>query len=123
MERQDIESTVNFYIAAWNAENIDTIKAELRKCWKADTTYIDVNTPLTKGIEELAALIMGSNKKVPGRKFKQLTKTDIHNGMGRYTWMLMLPDGNTAEGMDFFEFDEHYYFNRIVGFVTPLVAL
>lgn len=116
MEESKIERAVNFYVKAWDTESIDDIKVILEKCWTAESTYMDPLNPLTLGIDGLAARIQASQLSMPGRRFGQLTKADVHHNTGRYRWLLTQQDGKLIEGMTFFEFNEANYITRTVGF-------
>ena len=120
MEQPGIERNITLYVAAWNEEGLNNIKFALTAFWTDETTYIDFQTPLTTGIDALARLIQQSHALLPGRRFSQLTRPDMHNYTDRYTWRLHRTDGTTADGMDFFEFNSTGFITRIVGFLKPL---
>ena len=116
MNTLSLEESVKLYAQAWNEEGLENIKAALEKCWTAESTYIDPQNPLTKGADELAALIQTSEDKMPGRKFRQLSEPDFHNHSGRFKWLLTRKDGTTREGFDYFEYNDNHQITRIVGF-------
>lgn len=116
MEQSKIERSITLYTAAWNLEGVDDIKFALNAFWTDDTTYMDAQTPLLTGIDAMAALIQQSYTVLPGRKFRQLTHPEVHNNTGRFGWLLVREDETTAEGMDFFEFNNDGYITRIIGF-------
>lgn len=120
MKQSKIERNISLYVAAWNVEDLDTIKLAITEFWTDESTYMDDKTPEIKGIDALANLIHKSYEKLPGRRFSQLTNPDIFNDTGRYTWMLHKKDETTHAGMDFFEFNSEGYITRIVGFLKPL---
>jgi len=120
MEQSKIERNISLYVAAWNEEGLDNIKFALTPFWTDESTYTDDQTPTVTGIDAMANLMLKSYEMLPGRRFSQITHPDIHNNMGRYTWMLHRPDKTTSAGMDFFELNNNGYITRIVGFTKTL---
>jgi hypothetical protein len=60
----------------------------------------------------------------PGHTFRRTSEVDAHHTFGRYSWVLVAPDGVTAvSGTDIVEVDDQGRLTRIVGFfgdVSPL---
>ncbi len=116
MNEQTIEESIRQYIQAWNEKGLKNIKAALEKCWTADSTYADPNNPPTKGLDGLTALIQSSENQMPDRKFSQMSKVEFHHNSGRFKWLLTRKNGETTEGLDYFEYDSANQITRIVGF-------
>lgn len=116
MNTQTVEESVRQYIQAWNEKGLKNIKAALEKCWTADSTYADPNNLPTKGPDGLAAVIQGSQDKMPERKFSQMSKADFHHNSGRFKWLLTQKNGETTEGLDYFEYNSENRITRIIGF-------
>jgi hypothetical protein len=120
MNAQTVEESITLYIQAWNEKGLKNIKAALEKCWTADGTYTDPNNPPIKGLDELAAVIQGSQEKMPDRKIAQTSKVDFHDNSGRYKWVLTKKNGDTSEGLDYFEYNSENRIVRIVSFFGVL---
>ena len=115
MQTKTIEQAVAQYFEAWNESGLKNIKTSLERYWIAGGTYTDPNNPPMKGLDKLAAVIQGSQDKMPGRKLALTSKIDFHDNSGRYKWVLTKTDGKTSEGLDYFEYDSE---NRIVRLVS-----
>lgn len=101
MKQSKIERNISLYVAAWNVEDLDSIKFAITAFWTEESTYVDANTREIKGIDALADLIQKSHHALPGRRFSQLTNPDTFNDTGRYTWMLHNTDETTHAGRIF----------------------
>lgn len=110
------------YIQAWNEKDRDSILAALRKCYSAESTYIDPSTPLLHGLVDLATFIYSLRTKIPGMKIEMLSEPDAHHNSGRFRWKTILPD-EERQGMDYFEFNAEHRITRVVGFFGELVSL
>ena len=97
-----------------------TIKAALEKCWTADGTYTDPSNPPIKGLDKIAAVIQGSQDKMPERWISLTSKVDFHDNSNRYKWLLTKKNGDKSEGMDYFEYDSENRITRIVSFFGVL---
>ena len=120
MNTQTVEESITQYIQAWNEKGLKNIKTALEKCWTNNGTYTDPSNPPLKGLDELAAVIHGSQEKMPERKIKLTTKIDFHDNSGRYKWLLTKKNGDTGEGFDYFEYDSENRITRIVSFFGVL---
>lgn len=120
MNAQTVEESIAQYIVAWNEKGVKNIKAALEKCWTADGTYTDSNNPPMKGLDKLAAVIQGSQDKMPERKISVTSKVDFHDNSGRYKWLLVKKNGDKSEGLDYFEYDSENRIVRIVSFFGVL---
>jgi hypothetical protein len=120
MNAQTVEESITLYIQAWNEKDLKNIKAALEKCWTADGTYTDPSNPPLKGLDKLAAVIEGSQEKMPERKIAQTSRVDFHDNSGRYKWLLTKKNGDKSEGLDYFEYDSENRIVRIVSFFGVL---
>jgi hypothetical protein len=69
------------------------------------------------GSNELAEYIGKVLKKYPGAQIARTSDVDTHHDMVRFTWRMVLADGQTlAEGIDFGELSSEGKLHRIVGF-------
>jgi len=120
MNTQTVEESIRQYIQAWNEKGLKNIKATLEKCWTDNGTYTDPNNPPMKGLDGLAAVIQGSQDKMPERKISQTSKVDFRHNSGRYQWLLTKKNGDTSEGLDYFEYNSENRITRIVSFFGVL---
>ena len=119
--RYTMEESVRQYTHAWNQENPTSIKEALAQCWSEKSTYVDPQTSLAVGVNQLMEVIYNSYKRSPGRKFRLVSKPDCHHGSGRFKWELVMANQDVIEGMDYFEYNEKNQIIRIVGFFGPLL--
>ena len=120
MNAQTVEESIKEYVAAWNEMGAENMKAALGKCWMADSSYADPNNSPVKGPDGLAALIQRSHDQMPGRKFSRLSEAEFHHGSGCFKWLLTKKNGDTLEGLDYFEYNAENQITRIVGFFKIL---
>lgn len=116
-----MEESVRQYTYAWNQESPTAIREALSQCWSDSSTYIDPQTHLAIGVDQLVEVIYNSYKELPGRKFSLVSQADCHHGSGRFKWELVMADQHVVEGMDYFEYNEKNQIIRIVGFFGPLL--
>lgn len=116
MNAQTVEESIAQYIVAWNEQGIKNIKAALEKCWTVNGTYTDPSNAPMKGLDKLAAVIQGSQDKMPERKISATSKVDFHDNSGRYKWLLVKKNGDKSEGLDYLEYDSENRITRIVSF-------
>ncbi len=112
---QSVEEMIEKYVSSWNNNHLEEFKAAFAECWAADATYTDPEFELVKGVDGIAGLAVESLKRIPSRKFYVLTQPEHHHKVGRYTWKVVLPEGE-KEGFDFFEFNDQFLITRIVSF-------
>lgn len=120
---QTVEESVTQYGDAWNVKGIENIKVALKDCWTSESTYVDTQNEMVKGIEGLAALINGFHEQMPGHTLQQASKVDSHHNSGRFTWVNIVPNGEKIEGMDYFEYNDQNQITRIVGFFGSFIDL
>lgn len=120
MNAQTVEESIKQYIVDQSEKGVKNIKVALEKCWTADGTYTDPSNPPIKGLDGLAAVIQGSQDKMPDRKISLTSKVDFQDNSGRYKWLLAKKNGNKSEGLDCFEYDSENRIARIVSFFGVL---
>ncbi|MEJ7558614.1 MAG: isomerase [Pedobacter sp.] len=116
-----IEESVRQYTHAWNQESPAAIREALSTCWSDNSTYIDPQTSMAIGVDQLVEVIYNSYKELPQRKFNLVSQADCHHGRGRFSWELIMANQDVVEGMDYFEFNEKNQITSIVGFFGPLL--
>jgi hypothetical protein len=113
--------SVRQYTNAWNQESPAAIRDALSRCWSEESTYIDPQTPLATGVDQLVDVIYNSYQTLPGRKFNLVSQADCHHGSGRFQWELVMDNQDAVQGMDYFEYNEKNQIIRIIGFFGPLL--
>lgn len=113
-------ATVQRYIQAWNELPPAELQTLLKEVWTADSTYEDPLTAELRGFDELVGHIQKFKKLKPGTRMELNSKVDEYHGLGRFNWILYMPDGTTGYGTDFVEFDENNRLRRVIGFPTHL---
>lgn len=116
-----IEESVRQYTHAWNQESPAAIRQALSQCWSENSTYVDPQTPLAMGVNQLVEVIYNSYKQLPGRKLNLVSQVDCHHRSGRFKWELIMANQDVIEGMDYFDYNEKNQIIRIVGFFGPLL--
>ena len=117
MKTQTVEESIEQYVAVWNVKGVENIKAALEKCWTADSTYADQNNAPVKGFDALAELIGRAQERSPKGIYSQTSPPDFHHGSGCFKWRLTKRDGETLDGLDYFEYNSENKIVRIVGFI------
>ncbi len=113
------EETVAAYAAAWNEADEDARRALLERSWTEDGVYIDP-TGRAEGRSALVRHIGGFHARMPGNRIEMASGVDEHDGLLRFTWQMLGPDGVVAlDGMDFGELDGDGRLKLIVGFFGP----
>jgi len=116
------EETVAAYAAAWNEPDEDARRALLERSWTDDGVYVDP-TGRAEGRAALVGHIGGFHVRMPGSRIEMASGVDEHDGLLRFAWQMVGPDGVAAlEGTDFGELAEDGRLQRIVGFFGPLPA-
>ena len=84
-------STVQRYLAAWNASDPEQRCAAIEAAFTPDARYVDPLADVT-GAEAIDALIAGAQQQFPGMRFTQVGDVDAHHDVCRFQWGLG-PDG------------------------------
>ena len=116
----DLTTTVDTYLAAWNETDQGQRSALIEKAWTADGRLID--PPLAAeghaGIDEMAATMQAH---YPGHRFRRASGIDAHHDHLRFAWELVTPDGTVAlAGIDVGEVGDDGRLRRITGFFGDL---
>jgi hypothetical protein len=113
---KSIEEIILIYTNAWNETEREAIREKIDQCWSAEGTFTDKVTDTITGRNAITELIINSYDQMGLRTFKVLAEPVTHHRSGRFSWLVIRPEGYPAEGMDYFEFDEENRITRIVGF-------
>jgi hypothetical protein len=117
------EETVAAYAAAWNEHDEDARRALLERSWADDGTYCDPSGR-AEGRAALVRHIGGFHARMPGNRIEMASGVDEHDGLLRFSWQMLGPDGVVAlDGMDFGELDGDGRLKLIVGFFGPFPAV
>jgi SnoaL-like protein len=117
------KDTVAAYAAAWNEPDVQARRALLERSWAADGVYCDP-TARVEGREALVGHIGGFHAQRPGHRIEMASGVDEHDGLLRFAWRMVGPDGSgVLEGMDFGELAGDGRLKLIVGFFGPFPAL
>lgn len=118
-----IDSTIDGFFAAWNAEADDERLAAVR------ATYTDVavvKDPLAdvRGHDAIAGFIAGARAQFPGHTFRRSSGIDTHHDLVRFAWQLVGPDGQAVvEGFETGQLSADGRLSCTLGFFGPLPAL
>ncbi|MEO5842058.1 MAG: nuclear transport factor 2 family protein [Acidimicrobiales bacterium] len=118
----DLTTTVDTYLAAWNETDQDQRAVLIEKAWAADGRLID--PPLAAaghtGIDEMTATMQ---EHFPGHYFRRTSGIDTHHDHLRFAWELVGPDGTVAiAGIDVGELADDGRLRHITGFFGDLPA-
>ena len=126
MTPQTVEESIEQYVAVWNVVGAENIKAALKRCWTAKSTYADRNNAPVKGFDALAELIGRAQERSPGGLYCQTSPPDFHHGSGCFKWRLTKRDGETCDGLNYLDGLDYFEYNAkneivcIVGFISIL---
>lgn len=112
---------IDRYCAVWGEPDRERRAALLAEVWAPGATYTDPRVHATNAMELLAHIdkVLGHR---PGATVVRTSALDIHHGIARFAWHVVLADGSTLpEGIDIAEFSaDGQRIARIVGFFGPL---
>jgi hypothetical protein len=119
----DLATTVDTYLAAWNETDRDQRIALIEKVWTTDGQLID--PPLAAeghtGIDEMVTMLQGQ---FPGHRFRRASGIDTHHDHLRFAWELVSPGGTVVlAGLDVGEVGDDGRLRRITGFFGELPAI
>lgn len=115
-----VDRTLLDYFAAWNETNADERQRLLERCVSDDAELIDP-TGRWRQVAGLSERIANYHAAAPGTMVAPASGVDVHNGVERYAWKIVDPDGNELmEGLDIAERDNAGRLERIVMFHGPL---
>ena len=115
-----LDETVRTFCSAWSEPDIDRRRRILETVLTPDFTFTDPNGH-TPSREALAAeRVVVFQQKGPGRRIVPTSHVDSHNGLLRFTWSILSPEGkSTTEGTGFVELAPDGKMKRFVGFFGP----
>lgn len=112
---------IDRYCALWGEPDRERRAALLAEVWAPGATYTDPRVHASNATELLAHIdkVLGHR---PGAKVVRTSALDVHHGMARFAWRVVLADGSTLpEGIDIAEFStDGQRIARIIGFFGPL---
>lgn len=112
---------IDRYCALWGEPDRGRRAALLAEVWAPGATYTDPRVHASNATELLAHIdkVLGHR---PGAKVVRTSALDVHHGMARFAWRVVLADGSTLpEGIDIAEFSNYgQRIARIIGFFGPL---
>ena len=116
----DLTTTVDTYLAAWNETDQGQRSVLIEKAWTADGRLID--PPLAAeghaGIDEMTATMQ---QQFPGHRFRRSSGIDTHHNHLRFGWELVSPEGAVVlAGMDVAEVGDDGRLRRVTGFFGDL---
>ncbi len=117
----DATSLIDRYCAVW-AESDAGRRAELLAAvWSPRATYTDP-TVHAAGADELLGHIARVRERYPDVRIARTSQVDMHHGMARFAWHVVLADGSALpDGLDVaFLSADGTRIERIVGFFGPL---
>jgi hypothetical protein len=116
----DITTTVNNYIAAWNETVPEERRARIADTFADGATYLD---PVQSGDgrDGIDAMIAGAQKQYPGVRFELSAGPDAHHDVVRFAWRLVTAaDGaRVAAGVDFATVADDGRLREVIGFLEP----
>ena len=114
------ERLIKTYCAAWSEPHAARRLRLLEQVWTAEGRYTDPSADVT-GIGALSAHIGKTLERHPGARVITTSRVDAHHGLLRFTWCMVLADGERLpEGTDFAELSAHGRIRRIAGFFGSL---
>jgi SnoaL-like domain len=117
------DEIVTAYAAAWNEQGEDARRSLLERSWTDDGVYCDPSGR-AEGRAALVRHIGGFHARMPGNRIELTSGVDEHDGLLRFSWRMLGPDGVVLlDGMDFGELDGDGRLKRIVGFFGPFPAV
>lgn len=116
-----VQKIIDLYCEAWSSAEPRLRERLLEGVWAPGASYTDP-TVHAIGIQALLAHIATVQARRPGAKILRTSPVDVHHGMGRFAWHVVMPDGTTLpEGLDFVVFtQDEVHIEKIVGFFGPL---
>jgi len=118
----DISTTINEYIAAWNEGDESRRRELVSRTFADDATYLD---PLvsSEGTDGIATMIGAVQQQFPGFRFRLAGPVDGHHNQARFGWELG-PDGAPAPivGFDVAVSDDSGRIQTVLGFLDKVPA-
>ncbi|HEU5319894.1 MAG TPA: nuclear transport factor 2 family protein [Methylomirabilota bacterium] len=119
-DRVAVEELIQIYCDSWGEPDPARRRRAVERVWVEDGTYTDPSVH-TSGRDELVAHIGNVLAKYPGARIVRTSAVDVHHGMLRFTWHMVLATGQALpDGIDFGELAGDGKLRRIVGFFGRL---
>ena len=117
----NIETLIDRYCEAWSLPDPAARAAALHEVWADGATYTDP-TVHADGADALLAHITHVHAAYPGARIERTSAIDVHHGMARFAWQLVLADGSRLpEGLDIARLStDGTRIESITGFFGPL---
>jgi hypothetical protein len=116
------EELVDTYCLAWTHPSPGERAGLLERVWAPGARYTDPSVDL-EGADALLAHIARVQARRPGSQVVRTTVVDVHDGLARFGWCVVDPQGHRSpEELDFAEIGPSGKLLRIVGFFGPLAA-
>ena len=116
----ELTELITLYTRAWSEPDRACRQSLLDRIWDENGTYTDP-TAHVAGRAALVDHIGGFFVQYPGARIELTSGVDMHHEMFRFTWRMVLADGNVfVEGIDFGELSSEGKLHRIAGFFGPL---
>jgi len=96
----NIETTINTYIDAWNESDAAQRRSLVASAFADDACYLDPHF-VGEGQDGINEMIGGVQEQFPGHRFELVDGPDAHHDRVRFAWHLHGPDGPVAVGTDF----------------------
>lgn len=99
-------STVERYVAFWNAATVDE-QQRLATATFADQVSYRVPVAILNGVDELIGFRNQFAQNSPGYAFRPLAEPQAHHGRARLQWELVVAGKSFATGTDVLELADH----------------
>jgi hypothetical protein len=113
---QSVEQMIDQYILSWNSNQPEQFEPEFAACWAVEANYSDPNFSLVEGLQGLVEFAQDALVKMGPRTFSVIMAPQAHDYTCLYKWRATFPDGRTADGFDFIEYNESFKITRLVSF-------
>lgn len=113
----DITTTVNSHIAAWNEDDRAARRSLVGRVFAQDARYLDPHFE-GAGPDGIDSMIEGVQGQFPGHRFELVEGPDAHHDRVRFTWRLHGPDDPVAVGTDFATLAEDGRLRDVTGFLA-----
>ena len=124
MDHAQAAALIDRYCLAWSEPQPQICLALLNEVLTTNVRYTDPRADIV-GVDAPAAHINRVQEARPGARVRRCSGVDLHHGLARFAWHVVLADGSTLpDGIDLVEFDlSGQRLARIVGFFGPLPAV
>lgn len=118
-----IETTIDGFIRAWNADT-DAVRAAAVRSAYTETAVVKDPLADVQGHDAIAGFIAGARAQFPGHTFRRSSGIDAHHDLVRFAWQLLDPDGQpVVEGFETGQVADDGRLACTLGFFGPLPAV